>query len=54
MYDITNRQSFENIDSWYENIKNERGDDIILGLLGNKIDLEKREVTTEEGFKKAE
>lgn len=27
---------------WYENIQNERGDEIILGLLGNKIDLEGR------------
>jgi Ras-related protein Rab-6A len=54
VYDVCNRESFDNIKSWYENIKNERGDDIILGLLGNKIDLEKRAVTTEEGFKKAE
>ena len=54
VYDVNNRASFDNIDSWYENIKNERGDDIIFGLLGNKIDLDNRQVTTEEGFKKAE
>ena len=54
VYDVNNRESFDNIDSWYENIKNERGDDIIFGLLGNKIDLDNRQVTTEEGFKKAE
>ncbi len=39
---------------WYDQILNERGDDIILGLLGNKIDLTNREVTTEEAFKYAE
>lgn len=39
---------------WYRDIKNERGDDIILGLLGNKIDLEDRQVSTVEGFKRAE
>jgi len=54
VYDVNSRSSFDNIDSWYENIKNERGDDIIFGLLGNKIDLDNRQVTTEEGFKKAE
>lgn len=54
VYDITRKSSFDNIKSWYENILNERGDDIILGLLGNKNDLVNREVTTEEGFKKAE
>jgi len=54
VYDVNQRGSFNNIDSWYENIKNERGDDIIFGLLGNKIDLDNRKVTTEEGFKKAE
>ena len=54
VYDVNNRASFDSIDSWYENIKSERGDDIIFGLLGNKIDLDNRQVTTEEGFKKAE
>ena len=54
VYDITRKSSFDNIKSWYDNILNERGDDIILGLLGNKNDLVNREVTTEEGFKKAE
>ncbi len=54
VYDVTNRKSFDDIMGWYENIQNERGDDIILGLLGNKVDLENRVVSTEEGFKKAE
>ena len=51
---MTKKKSFENIKNWHENILNEWGDDLILGLLGNKIDLPDRQVTTEEGFKKAE
>jgi Ras-related protein Rab-6A len=54
VYDITNPESFEAIDTWYENIKQQRGEDIILGLIGNKLDLDGRKVTTKEGFKKAE
>ena len=54
VYDLTNSESFAAIDTWFENIKQERGEDIILGLIGNKLDLEGRAVTTKEGFKKAE
>lgn len=54
VYDVTRKESFENVLDWYENIQNERGDEIILGLLGNKIDLEDRQVSTVEGFKRAE
>ena len=54
VYDVTKKSSFENVKMWYDSIVSERGDDIILGLLGNKIDLEDREVTTQEGFKEAE
>ena len=54
VYDVSNRKSFDSIESWWENIRSERGDDFVLGLLANKVDCEKREVSTEEGFKKAE
>lgn len=54
VYDITSATSFENIDNWYDNIRQQRGEDIILGLIGNKLDLEPRAVSTTEGFKKAE
>jgi len=54
VYDITSRKSFDNLTKWYNSIQNERGDDIILGILGNKMDLPNREVMTEEGLKKAE
>ena len=54
VYDLTNPESFSAIDTWFENIKQQRGEDIILGLIGNKLDLEGREVSTKDGFKKAE
>ena len=54
VYDVTSRKSFENLAKWYANIQNERGDDLIIGIIANKVDLPNREVSTEEGFKRAE
>ena len=69
MYDVTNRDSFDHIESWLESIseilsdwKNEK---YLISLLGNKTDLttndenlddkdKKRKVTYEEGKQKAE
>ena len=55
VYSITNKTSFENIDSWYNELKNFSEPNIDIILLGNKIDLEsQRQVSREEGenFKK--
>ena len=50
VYNITNKKSFENIDSWYKELKTCTNPDIKVFLIGNKIDLEdQREVSTEEG-----
>lgn len=54
VYDVSSSVSFRSIDSWCENIRCERGDDLIIGLLANKVDCENREVSTEEGLRKAE
>jgi small GTP-binding protein len=50
VYDVTNRESFENVDkNWYNEIK-KVSPNIALILVGNKIDLkEDRVVSTEEG-----
>ncbi|KAJ1983653.1 GTPase Ryh1 [Dimargaris cristalligena] len=54
VYDITNRTSFANTSKWIDDVRAERGTDVIIVLVGNKTDLnEKRQVTTEEGDKKA-
>jgi len=54
VYDITSKQSFENVNSWIEQARQIRGDDLNIILVGNKIDLaDKRQVGTEEGQAKA-
>jgi len=53
VYDITNRTSFVNVQRWYEDVKNERGNDVLIVLVGNKIDLQNRLVSVEDGERKA-
>ena len=54
VYDVTNRQSFLNTARWIEEVRSERGADVIIVLVGNKTDLvDKRQVSIEEGDGKA-
>ncbi|KAM0792255.1 GTPase Ryh1 [Microbotryomycetes sp. NB124-2] len=54
VYDITNRTSFMNTSKWVDDVRSERGNDVIIVLVGNKTDLnDKRQVTTEEAETKA-
>ncbi|KAG1054111.1 hypothetical protein G6F43_003856 [Rhizopus delemar] len=54
VYDISNRQSFINTSKWIDDVRAERGEDVIIVLVGNKSDLsDKREVTTDDGEKRA-
>ncbi|XP_057783816.1 ras-related protein RABH1e [Salvia miltiorrhiza] len=53
-YDVANRQSFLNTSKWIEEVRTERGGDVIIVLVGNKTDLvDKRQVSIEEGDIKA-
>ena len=55
MYDITKRATFDAINNWIEKIKDEKGDNFPLVLIGNKCDLtEERVIPEEEGQKLAE
>ncbi|MBN1803343.1 MAG: DUF4268 domain-containing protein [Candidatus Lokiarchaeota archaeon] len=50
VFDLTRRKTFENIKSWYKELKDNSPQDLFLILVGNKCDLElSREVTREEG-----
>ena len=50
VYDITNKDSFNNVSTWIDDCKNQSPKTIYMILVGNKTDLEdKREVSTEEG-----
>lgn len=55
VYDVTNRLSFGNTAKWIEDVRAERGNDVVICLVGNKTDLgnEKRQVSTEEGEERA-
>jgi Ras-related protein Rab-2A len=57
VYDITNRESFDNVSTWIEDCRNQSPQTIFMVLVGNKTDLElenKRAVSFEEGQELAE
>uniref|UniRef100_A0A8C2CK26 Ras-related protein Rab-6B-like n=1 Tax=Cyprinus carpio TaxID=7962 RepID=A0A8C2CK26_CYPCA len=54
VYDITNVNSFQLTSKWIDDVRTERGSDVIIMLVGNKTDLEeKRQITIEEGEQRA-
>jgi len=55
VYDVANRASFLNTAKWVEDVRAERGNDVVICLVGNKTDLgnDKRQVSTEEGEERA-
>jgi len=55
VYDVSNRASFLNTTKWVEDVRAERGNDVVICLVGNKTDLgnDKRQVSTEEGEERA-
>ena len=55
VYDISNRDSFSNLSHWLKDLTNVNMEEVILCVVGNKIDLnDKRVVNKEEGEKFAE
>jgi len=53
-YDVTSRKSFENTQKWIDDVRTERGANVIIVLVGNKTDLEEeRQVSAEEAEKAA-
>ncbi|XP_070580101.1 ras-related protein Rab-37-like isoform X2 [Ptychodera flava] len=54
LYDVTNRQSFDNIRAWLSEINEYANQDVVIMLLGNKADMSSdRVVRREEGEKLA-
>ena len=51
VYDVTNRDTFENVNYWMNNLNEHAAENICKILIGNKIDCsaENREVAAEEG-----
>ena len=55
VYDITNKKSFQNVGNWLKECREMCYKDILICLVGNKIDLEdQRNVSKEEGQKFAD
>ena len=52
VFDITRKDSFEGLQYWYNEIKQILGDNIIIGLCGNKSDLFMEQVVSEEEAEK--
>ena len=52
VYDITRKQTFEELNFWYKMIQDILGEEPILGICGNKQDLFVREQVKEETAKK--
>lgn len=51
MYDVTNRETFTNLDFWFDEVLSYADEHVEIVLLGNKSDLvARREVTIEEGI----
>ena len=54
VYDTTNRNSFTNCDKWIDDVRSERGSEVVIMMVGNKTDLpDKRQVSFEEGEAKS-
>ena len=54
MYDITNQKSYDDITNWIKSVKEHKGPNFPMILIGNKLDLkEKRIVSKEEGIELA-
>ena len=50
IYDVTDEQSFDNVSNWINQIKEEASDNVIIFLVGNKIDdVDHRKIQTENG-----
>ena len=55
IYDVTSTETYENVENWISQIKEEASPNVVIYLVGNKVDMEdKRKVSTEEGQKIAD
>ena len=49
VYDVTNKDSFLALESWMEQIKNNSTEEIVVMLVGNKVDKPDKVITHEMG-----
>lgn len=51
IYDVTNKTSFEKLDSWLQEFYHNGGKGAVMTVIGNKNDKLKRQISIEEGKK---
>lgn len=49
VFDVTNRNSFNEVPRWFNDVRERSNENVVIGLIGNKIDLDRRAVSREEG-----
>jgi len=54
VYAIDNRDTYHSVDRWIDEVRKERDNEVLIVLVGNKQDLEKRAVSKQEGQDKAQ
>jgi Ras-related protein Rab-6A len=55
VFDLSHRPTLTTIGKWVEDVRSERGEDSLIILAGNKVDLEEnRAISFEEAKEKAE
>lgn len=54
VFDVTNKESFQNLQKWLVKAETCAGSDVVKLLIGAKSDMENREVTKEEAEQYAE
>ena len=52
VFDLTQKQSFVSVDKWIEDVRNERGSDVVISIAANKSDLEDRKMVSSEEMEK--
>ena len=54
VFDVTNKQTFTSLDKWIEDVRNERGNSVVVAVVGNKTDkTDERCISREEAEAKA-
>ena len=48
VFDLTRRETFDKVDTWYAKVEENCDEKVVVMLVGNKCDLPTREVTNEE------
>lgn len=48
VYDITKRESFENVEKWYKELRQNGDKDMVVILVGNKCDLKHLRAVSQE------